>query len=361
MTIKGKMMRKHAYLILFFIVICASEGTHIEHYHHVEKGETLFSISKKYDISLKKLSNMNKLKSSTIHPGQKLLVKKIEKTSGKSSGKKSYSTVYVTRYYTVKKGDSLWKISRKLGISINVLKRLNKLKSSRLYPAQKLKYKARKKYIRSPIVKPVSIIKGSEKNYYTVKKGDSLSSIAKKFGVDTTRLKEANLLHNEKLKSGQILVIPSMEIISEETESETQSEENKTKISLNEKIIAEAFTFLNFPYKLGGNGKNGIDCSTLTKIAYRTVGVNLPNTSYFQYKIGIHIPLEEALPGDLIFFKRRKYIGHVGIYLGNKLFIHASDTQKKVTISSLENSYFKRHFAGIKRYLPVNELSYCQK
>ena len=350
-------MRKPVYLILFLgFALYASGSTHIAHYHHVEKGETLSSIAKKYDISPKKLSNMNKLKSSTIHPGQKLLVKKFGETSEKSSGKKSYSTVYVTKYYTVKKGDSLWEISKKLGISMNELKRLNKFKNSKLYPAQKIKYRAKKKDVSSLIVKPVSIIKGSEKNYYMVKKGDSLNSIAEKFGVDTTLLKETNLLHNEKLKFGQVLVIPSMEIISEETESETQSEENKTKISLNKKIIEKAFTFLNFPYKLGGNGKNGIDCSTLTKIAYKTAGVNLPNTSYLQHKIGIHIPLEEAIPGDLIFFKRSKYIGHVGIYLGNKLFIHASDKQKKVTLGNLENSYFKRHFAGVRRYLLANEL-----
>ena len=62
--------------------------------------------------------------------------------------------------------------------------------------------------------------------------------------------------------------------------------------------------------------------------------------------------LSEALPGDLVFFKRERYVGHVGIYIGNNLFIHASNKNGRVTISSLDSPYFKKHFVCVKRYIP---------
>jgi len=117
------------------------------------------------------------------------------------------------------------------------------------------------------------------------------------------------------------------------------------------KIIDIAFSFLNMPYKLGGNGEKNIDCSTLTRLVYEKVGLKLPQTSYSQYKEGEKISLSEALPGDLVFFKRGIRVGHVGIYIGNDLFIHASDSQGKVSIASLNNEYFKKHFVCVKRYI----------
>ena len=106
------------------------------------------------------------------------------------------------------------------------------------------------------------------------------------------------------------------------------------------------------PYKLGGNGKKYIDCSTLTRLVYKKVGIELPKTSYYQFKEGKKVSLSEALPGDLVFFKRGRYVGHVGIYIGNNLFIHASNKNGRVTISSLDSPYFKKHFVCVKRYIP---------
>ena len=334
-------------LILISFVICSFGETQVSYeieeipsYYTVKKGDNLSLIGKKFKTSVQELKTNNNLKSNIIHPGQKLLVKKSDQPSYK----------YSYTYYTVKKGDYLERISKKFGISVTKLKKMNNLKSSVIQPGQKLKVKA-ERIQELPPVEPTPIMNVSKKTYYKVKKGDTLESIANQFNIEKELLKQANLLSEEQLKNGEILVIPSQDIISEDVESDTEIETTTTTSSIWNFVVQEAFKFLNTPYRLGGSSKRGIDCSSLTKLVYGKIGITLPNTSFLQYKNGTSVSLADAKPGDLIFFKRGKKIGHVGIYLGENSFIHASTFLKKVTIGSLENSYYKNHFVGIRRYI----------
>lgn len=87
---------------------------------------------------------------------------------------------------------------------------------------------------------------------------------------------------------------------------------------------------------------------------YKSLGTVLPRTSNLQFRIGKKIKRDELIPGDLVFFKkyiRSSKIGHVGMYIGNDEFIHASYGAKKVTISSLNETYFKNRFSGARRPL----------
>jgi len=321
-------------------------------YYTVKKGDNLSLLSKKFKIPIQELKEKNNLKSNIIHPGQKLLIREEEKTEKNTVSTPSYKYSYT--YYTVKKGDSLSKISKKFKVSMTQLKKMNNLKSSVIHPGQKLKVKVERIKEEPILVEPTPIMNVSQKTYYKVKKGDTLESIANQFNIEKEKLKQTNLLLNEQLKEGEIVVIPSPEAQNlDENNSETEIS-SFWNINLGEKIVQEAFRFLNTPYKFGGDGKKGIDCSGLTKLVYGKIGINLPNTSFSQYKLGTSIPIEEAEPGDLIFFRRGKKIGHVGIYIGNNFFIHASPFLKKVGIGSLENSYYKNHFVGIKRYIPEN-------
>lgn len=103
--------------------------------------------------------------------------------------------------------------------------------------------------------------------------------------------------------------------------------------------------WLNVPYKYGGNKKSGIDCSALTKIFYKHVyGKNVPRTAYRQYKSFKRVPKKQLKRGDLVFFKTKsKRPNHVGIYLGNGKFVHAS-TKLGVTINSLNEKYYAKRF-----------------
>lgn len=350
-------MRKiNIFLVLIFILASFGYGEVIKLYHTVKKGETLIAIAKEYGTSVSEIKRLNNLRSNLIKAGEKLVVKKIVRKKRKdSSNSKKYSKNnstsavwgYETIYYRVRKGDSLWKISKKYGVSISSIKKLNGLKSSRIKPGMRLKIKVPRKVPKVDKIKP--IIGTGQKIFYKVKKGDTLEKVAEKFGITPEEIKKYNLLGEEDFKVGQIIIIPEKKKLSDSEGKETQIENGKFSRA---EIINNAFSYLNMPYKLGGNGKKYIDCSTLTRLVYDKIGIELPKTSYYQFKEGKKVSLSEALPGDLVFFKRGRYVGHVGIYIGNNLFIHASNKNGRVTISSLDSPYFKKHFVCVKRYIP---------
>ena len=343
--------KKLILFLLLFLSFSLYSTTYYTIYHTVKRGENLFVIAKKYGKTVDELKKLNNLKTTTIFPGQKLVVDKKEIETKLTEEKKGE---FVKEYYTVKKGDSLYKISKKFGLTITQLKKLNNLRTSTIHPGQKLLVRMKKidttvkKEINPDGIKP--IVDVSKKTYYKVCEGDTIESISEKFGIDPEKLLQANLIRKEDLKVGQILVIPPNDLFlfEEKTENETILEKRS---DLRTKIIEEALNYLGTKYRFGGESKAGLDCSALTRLVYRVINIDLPKNSSLQFENGIPIKEEEALPGDLVFFKRGGRIGHVGIYLGNDLFVHASFKFKRVVISSLSERYFRERFVGFRRYL----------
>jgi len=102
----------------------------------------------------------------------------------------------------------------------------------------------------------------------------------------------------------------------------------------------------NTSYRYGGNGKNGIDCSALTGLLFSSVyGISLPRTSREQYAKSEKVKREDLTEGDLVFFNTRGGVSHVGVYLTNEYFVHAS-TSNGVTISSLNDNYYSKKYIG---------------
>jgi cell wall-associated NlpC family hydrolase len=141
-----------------------------------------------------------------------------------------------------------------------------------------------------------------------------------------------------------------------------KSDNNETGIdadnsSLKEKMLMEIIKYLNTPYKYGGNSSNGIDCSAFTQTLYSNVlAIDLNRTAREQYKQGEEIDNREDLQfGDLVFFNTRRRVkpGHVGIYIGDNLFAHAS-SKNGVIVSSLEQNYYSSRFMGGRRIEPEN-------
>jgi len=105
-------------------------------------------------------------------------------------------------------------------------------------------------------------------------------------------------------------------------------------------------------HKLGGNDSKGIDCSGFVKEIYQDVfNINLPRTTMEQVKWGKAVTLKELQPGDLVFFKPPTYARHVGIFLSQSEFVHASK-KKGVTVSKIDANYWGKYFWTARRILP---------
>ncbi|PWI34714.1 hydrolase [Vibrio albus] len=103
------------------------------------------------------------------------------------------------------------------------------------------------------------------------------------------------------------------------------------------------------PYSFGGTEKSGIDCSAFVQVVFSEAQrMTLPRTTKAQSKLGYSISLDNIKSGDLVFFKTSYKQRHVGIYIDNQLFMHAS-TSKGVTISRLDNPYWASVFWQARR------------
>lgn len=113
------------------------------------------------------------------------------------------------------------------------------------------------------------------------------------------------------------------------------------------------FEFIDYwygtPYKLGGSTKNGIDCSAFTQFLFASVyGISIARTAREQYSQTYRISRTQLKEGDLIFFNTRGGVSHVGVYLQNNKFVHAS-TSGGVMISDVFDDYWARKFVGVGR------------
>ncbi|GAA4754770.1 C40 family peptidase [Flavisolibacter ginsenosidimutans] len=106
-------------------------------------------------------------------------------------------------------------------------------------------------------------------------------------------------------------------------------------------------------YLFGGSTKNGIDCSALMQILFASVyGLSLPRTAKMQFDMSRHISRTELKEGDLLFFNTRGGVSHVGMYLTNNKFVHAS--VRGVTISDMFDPYYAARLIGVGRVLDTN-------
>ncbi len=113
-------------------------------------------------------------------------------------------------------------------------------------------------------------------------------------------------------------------------------------------VREESADWIGTRYRYGGTTRRGIDCSSFVQHIMRDgLDVDLPRTTASQVQIGESVSRDDLRPADLVFFRRRG-VRHVGIYLGNGEFVHAS-SRNGVIISSLSEGYYERHFWAARR------------
>ena len=149
----------------------------------VKSGDSLWSIANRYGTTVNEIKSLNNLTSNNLRIGQVLRI-----PSNNEIGSSSSNT------YTVKSGDSLWNIANRYGITVNDLKALNNLTSDNLSIGQ--------------VLSVPSTNQGTSSNTYTIKSGDSLWSIANRYGTTVNEIKSLNNLTSNSLSIGQVLRLP---------------------------------------------------------------------------------------------------------------------------------------------------------
>ena len=253
---------------------------------------------------------------------------------------------------------------------------------------------------------------------HVVRKGDTLGKIARSHHVSVTKIQEANGLEGTRLSVGTKLVLPGGKAHSKPrkarsgkrkpatvpastpaeepppgaqlshadphgatlhtgtwkppTEAELAElarapktadaappgapEASKAEESIKDRLLRVAQRMLAVPYRFGGTTLWGIDCSGFVQKTFAFLDLDLPRTAREQYKEGVQVAKSDLSPGDLVFFRTyAKYASHVGIYLGDNRFVHASARDRKVTIDSLDEPYYTKHYLGAKRLLAEGE------
>ena len=106
-------------------------------------------------------------------------------------------------------------------------------------------------------------------------------------------------------------------------------------------------------YLFGGiDPLKGFDCSGLVYYAYGQAGYRVPRTSQELFRAARKISVNDADPGDLMFFQDQTKLSHVGIYLGDGRFVHAPASGQNVAVGSLDSAYYQQHLVAVGRLLP---------
>ncbi|CAA6799999.1 MAG: Peptidoglycan lytic protein P45 [uncultured Sulfurovum sp.] len=137
--------------------------------------------------------------------------------------------------------------------------------------------------------------------------------------------------------------------------TKTRTKEATLKVSLSKKVETYAKEKLGQKYVWGATGPKSFDCSGFTREVFLgTTGIKIPRVSRDQAKVGLHVDYQKLKRGDMVFFDtEKKYTGrvnHVGIYLNNGNFIHASSAKKKVIITNFKKKpFYKKRFLWGRR------------
>ncbi len=305
-------------LVLCLIIVAFPSFALAAKSHKVKKNDSLYSLAKKYHVSVNDIKVANNLVSTHIKSGDILVIPPRAASAG--GGEESGKQRIAGAIYRVKRGDSLARVARRSGVSVEELKRLNKLRGNKLKPGRVLVLKETE-----PAEKPVKVV---VKNY---------------------PMKNAPAFDNSQYD--QTLA----ELTDFDPEKKVDLSKNmESSLDVSKRLKKTAYSFLGTRYRFGGTSRSGIDCSGFVQNVFRELQVSLPRTAREQYWVGEKVDPYDLQKGDLLFFHTyASYPSHVGIYLGDNKMIHASSRDHKVVISPI-TSYYRSRFIGAKRLAKIN-------
>ncbi|GET09679.1 gamma-D-glutamyl-meso-diaminopimelate peptidase [Ligilactobacillus agilis] len=443
------------------LFLASSASVNADTTHHVVKNDTVWDLSQKYGVSIQSIEQLNKINIDThlIREGQTLTIPTTGKTAAKTATK--------TSQVTVKAGDTLWALAQKYGTTVEKLRQLNGLASDAylIHVGDVIKVDGQVTTTTTTNAQATSTVSSeanqtsqaastasSEANQtgqaastasseasqtsqatstasseasqaastsqaatpyvaanhvtYTVQAGDSLYTIAQKYGVTVDSLRQANTL-GATLQVGQSLTVndptknPQASVAASQAEqtpaqttttsqatqatqttqaatttnqvaqttsqttsqpaaqtqtsqaSQTTQTSQQTQASQAQvatpssysvsALLSYAQTFTGVPYVLGGTTPAGFDCSGFTQYVFNHFGKNIGRTTYQQQYAGTKLAVSSAQPGDLLFWGAYGSAYHVGIYLGGSSYIAAPEPGESVSVKSF--TYYQPSFA----------------
>lgn len=377
--------------LLFFISTAVFSQKTIK--HTVASGESIYSIAKKYKVTESDIYELNpkakgallQLKTILVIPNKNFKKEDKKKDDKKKTDKKNNvvaEKVEHTEVHIVASGESLYKISKQYGISLDKIKELNPtITPESIQIGDKIVVLDSKK--ETVVEQVVEVPKKTElpkiimpdvweapidcedelgNIIHTVQQGETLYKISKKYKIKLSRLKELNEEVVESLPAGYLLIIKlgTLEIednkfkIVEKPDTKLLSLANMSKADF---LIAKASQHIGTRYRGGGTTSAGFDCSGLMFATFKNIDMTLPRSSgSMAVGAGTKVDRSNAQKGDLIFFTTngRGYINHVGMVtevLEDEIkFIHSS-VQAGVIISSTKEHYYARRFVQVNRVL----------
>jgi len=372
------------YLVFSTPVPAAAGGVYF-----VKSGDTLAGISRLFSVDIDRVRELNRLDTAEIKPGARIripdvapqpnpvaAVTKLRQADSDQvpltlpakpdllvevAQRREVSSKRVlqalcrdeTVYHTIVKGDTLYSIAIRYATDLQNLLQLNELqKSARLSIGQMI------------------VVRKNGPRAHAVRRGETLSRIAARYGLDVDALRLLNHLDGDKIAAGQQLLIEPCDpyaaaggappSLSGPDSAGRQSGGLRSTTAdsadtISRRVIKLARTMLNIPYRFGGSTLRGLDCSAYVQRVFRLIDLQIPRTAREQYTVGARIGRGDVQIGDLVFFRTyAAFPSHVGIYLGDNLFIHASSMVRKVTIDSMDQSYYRKRFIGARRLVVDN-------
>ena len=251
----------------------------------------------------------------------------------------SFSSTVLATQYKVKNGDSLYSISKKFGVSVKQIKQDNNLQQSKVKKNQVLHISTKESSKNTAKSK-------SKSTYYTVKKGDTLSKIARKTHLPMRKIMALNNVNQRSLRVGQRLVLARKAKVSEESAYVKVNEdleedlddaltdedtENTSNISEQDEsfrkeellgkwnspnevqlFVKVATGFIGAPYRFGGSSLKGIDCSSFVQKIYKIFDITLPRNAAQQSKVGISVSPRKTNRRRSCFFPYKTLVGACG-------------------------------------------------
>lgn len=330
----------------------------------VVKNDTLWGLSKKYGVSVSDLKKANGVSGHLIYVGQKLQIPtKSTKTAKTSTSTSTVDTTSTT--HTVVKGDTLWSLAKKYGVSVKALMKANNLSSSTILIGQSLNLRAgmttygingvttgsSSTAASTNTASSASTTASSQapkaKKTTTKAKSTTTNTSANTQSQSTASNSSASTTTNTNTAASNANTTSSTNTAAANTNTAASSSQavsqaptaststTSTASASASAITSYALTFLGVPYVWGGTTPSGFDCSGLVQYVYSHFGINLGRTTYTQQYAGTKISAASAQAGDLYFWGSYGSAYHVAIALGGGQYVMAPAPGQNVMTGSV--------------------------